>query len=462
MKTMKKLLVSLLIVAMLASLFSVGAMAAMTDTGTVSINGARAGVTYKFYRILDLASTNGVNQHQYVTNSTWEGFLTGRTDVKVTDGNVVAETSFDPAVFALDALTYAKNNTISADASVDVTVSGATTAVPNLQYGYYVVATYDDGDETPEKASAATLYKSTLSINEKNTGLPMIEKKVNGLKSDSAGIGNIIKYEVIITAAAGTDTYSIADTLPAGVDYYTDATHAATIAYAGGAATEVTPAVAGGVISITLDATERAKLANYDKAVFTYYAKINENASTDAAGNVNTAKLTYGTGSTKSASATVYTSYLTLDKYISGGTTHLAGAEFVLKFGVQYATLSGSGDEYKVTGWVGSIEDATKITTGDAQIKISLLDNGQYVLVETKAPAGYRGSADTSVDVTDVKDTDGNVTSVTPGAAEVYNTPGTELPSTGGMGTTMFYVLGAILVIGGSAVLIARKRREEN
>ena len=87
------------------------------------------------------------------------------------------------------------------------------------------------------------------------------------------------------------------------------------------------------------------------------------------------------------------------------------------------------------------------------------LADGTYYLVETKAPAGYNPlTAPVPVTVAG-SSTDITKLSVT---AKVENQAGTLLPSTGGVGTTVFYVLGAVLVLGAVVLLVTKKRMSRN
>ena len=123
----------------------------------------------------------------------------------------------------------------------------------------------------------------------------------------------------------------------------------------------------------------------------------------------------------------------------------------------------------KLTGWVdvpAAGEDETitwpantVLTTGEnGKIEIDGLDADTYYLREVKAPAGYNKlAADVKVEITGATTVEGKL-SYTTVVAKVNNQSGTELPSTGGIGTTIFYVLGSVLLVGAAVLLITKKR----
>ena len=148
----------------------------------------------------------------------------------------------------------------------------------------------------------------------------------------------------------------------------------------------------------------------------------------------------------------VYTAKLVIDK-VDGKNenTKLDGAKFVLK--------NSDGQFYKyendTVSWVDDQSAATVVTTDkNGAASFNGLENGTYKLVETEAPAGYNLlTAPVSVTI--------NYNTGIAGVGQttqVKNNSGTALPSTGGMGTTLFYAAGAILVVGAGVVLITRKR----
>ena len=167
--------------------------------------------------------------------------------------------------------------------------------------------------------------------------------------------------------------------------------------------------------------------------------------------------------------------------------TKLANAEFKLQNSANKWAVVGTDN--KVTGWVENENDATVLKTGDnGLIKIIGLDDGTYTLKETKAPAGYnlpaqgftveikaatannqtwndfapdKALTNLVVKVDNVEGTaNNNATENKHGIASItiQNNKGATLPETGGIGTTIFYVLGSALVIGAAVLLVTKKR----
>ena len=157
----------------------------------------------------------------------------------------------------------------------------------------------------------------------------------------------------------------------------------------------------------------------------------------------------------------VYSSKIVIDKYDKDvSTKKLSGAEFVL-----YKVVSGVNKYYKwddtakKVEWVTTVGDATRKTTStDGAASFEGLADGTYYLEETKAPAGYNPLEKPQEITVSGSDTDPSKLTTT---AEVENSTGTLLPSTGGMGTTFFYVIGGIFVLASVVLLITRKRMEK-
>ena len=119
-----------------------------------------------------------------------------------------------------------------------------------------------------------------------------------------------------------------------------------------------------------------------------------------------------------------------------------------------------TGDIYRVAkeNEAAGITKITEITTTDSgKFTIKGLAADTYYLTETQQPAGYNKL---SAPITVVIDENGNITVGANNVDEVKveNNTGSILPSTGGSGTTLIYILGAVLVLGSSVVLITKKR----
>ena len=112
-----------------------------------------------------------------------------------------------------------------------------------------------------------------------------------------------------------------------------------------------------------------------------------------------------------------------------------------------------AGQEYRIAT-TDDTETTQTITTTGSTVTIYGLDTDTttYTLKETKAPTGYNKLDDPI----EVKASDNAFTK-----EEIKNNKGTVLPSTGGSGTTIFYVIGGLLIIGAAVVLVARRKAQE-
>ena len=316
-----------------------------------------------------------------------------------------------------------------------------------------------------------TTTNPTVTIHDKND-MPF-EKTDNKVSAD---VGETVNYtitgKVPDTMGFETYTYEIADTMSEGLTFnrnslavkvgsadVTADTDKCTIAYDA----ETAPN--------TFKVTILVKNCTVGDAItVTYTATVNEKAI--AVVSKNEAKLTYSNDPTDSTHTTttpaqkqeVYSSKIVIDKFESGSkTTKLPNAKFVLY--KEVTTDAGTSLVYykwntdKKVEWVADKNAATVMTTNaQGEATFGGLADGTYHLVETEAPAGYNPlTAPVEVKVAG-SSTDTTKLSVT---AEVENKTGTTLPSTGGMGTTVFYVLGAVLVLGAVVLLVTKKRMSD-
>lgn len=212
------------------------------------------------------------------------------------------------------------------------------------------------------------------------------------------------------------------------------------------------------------------------KVVVTYKAKLDDNAVVGSEGNPNTVYLKYAnnpyqngdgtndTGKTPTDKNIVFTYKVLADKVDENGNA-LKGAKFELFKQNEDSTWKSLGEQ------AGTGTDENKFAW-------SGLDDGIYKLVENKVPDGYNklddqiftvtGTHDSESDDPKLTDLTGNVTTgtitfdknVTNGSlsTKVENRSGSLLPSTGGIGTTIFYVVGVVLMLGAGVLLITKRR----
>lgn len=176
------------------------------------------------------------------------------------------------------------------------------------------------------------------------------------------------------------------------------------------------------------------------------------------------------------AETNLYTGNLTITKYAEDGETTLKGAEFVVAgyfteddedtgdnfgVGVKYATFD---DNNILTGWVDNIDEATHVITGeDGTVAVYGLNEGDYMFFEVKAPEGYSineepagvtltiGDADT--------DGDGKADKSFEARTSMSDTKLSALPSTGGIGTTIFTIGGCAIMIIAAGLFFASRRK---
>lgn len=492
MKIIKKIAAIMLSVMMVLGMCSVVGAEETTSgmsatTGSITINNAAPGGTYNIYRILDLESYSDENyayklRTDQVNGSikSWSDFIksTGIENTYVTlDGDYVTwKDGASVENFAKAALAYAKDSTtkINPDKTETLNDSEKSVTFTDLPLGYYLVET------SVGTVLALNTTKPKWEIDDKNVA-PTVDKKVsktvNGTygRTSTASIGDIVYFQTTIEAKKGAKNYVLHDTMSAGLTF----NDSVVVKKAGDTTPLSTPNdyelvtndTKGDSCTFHIKFTENFcnSIETDTQIIVTYSATLNEKAEIGTTtGNTNTTNLEYGDNKkTTDSTTTTYTFEIPVFKY-TGTDTPLAGANFMLKKEgsseavslISIETPAGKkGDFYRVavTGETGN----STVTTGNTgKFTIRGLDAGTYYLTETQQPAGYNKLKDPikiKIDeagvIKVVTDKEDEVTEV-----KVLNKTGSSLPSTGGMGTTLFYIFGAILVISSGVVLITKKR----
>ena len=466
-KTFKKLFAALLAAALVLAM-AVPAFAVTNATkGSITIDGTVSGETYTIYRMFKLDSYNAEsNTYSYTVESAWEGFFkTGAGGNYITlDGqNHPTWTAADEndsttvAAFAKAALAWAADKKIS---GTKETATGGTVTFSNLDLGYYLV------DSSLGALCGLNTTTPNVTIKEKN-GQPTIEKEVKngdawGTTND-AKIGDTVEFKITIHVEAGAQSYKVTDTMEKGLSFISGSVKIDNEALNDNNAT-LTLKQNDGDPTFTL-AFADSYVANKvgQDIVVTYTATLNENAV--VAGNKNSATLHYSNKQTVNKETTTYTYEFDLLKVDGADHKLLNGAEFKL-----YDAENG-GSVIKVVPVAGGYRVANGDETGavdtikvNGKVHISGLDKTTYWLEETKAPDGYNKLTERKpVNLTNGSNNT-TLTSDTWSEADhgvaVENNAGAILPGTGGMGTTLFYVIGGGLMVAALVLLITKKRME--
>ena len=484
----------------LIMVFALAAPVMASGNGQITVNGAVVGQTYNIYRIFDLESydaTKGTGAFAYKVNSNWSAFIStaeAKAYISVDEQDYVKwKDSADPAAFAKLALAYAKDNGIAAVASK--TAESETVVFTGLDYGYYLV------DSSLGALCALNTTKPDATVNEKNSAPTLVKTVWNGadwVNATTANRGEEVNFLITVTVGKGAENYTIHDYMDGELKFkeIKSVKLNETVVGAGSYQIVTAPTCGGKVsdnsctfeIKFTKDFCKTLKQGD---VITVEYSAINNNG----AGTVeNYSNLSYGDGNTtvgdkaevntysflivkwdgrygidvkNNENAVLYTAKFKL--YDQGGTaiqfiapkqTEIDSCWYGDKFqSLRYEVWNESVDSTK--------SENTKTDTIVAGFsEIQGLKAGTYYLEEVQAPAGFNkiaGRIAITINDNGVATIDGNEGSLVVDndgtrAFAIVNNTGAELPSTGGIGTTIFYVVGGILMLGAAVILVTRKK----
>jgi fimbrial isopeptide formation D2 family protein/LPXTG-motif cell wall-anchored protein len=488
MKHLRRLMAIMVSIIMSMGMMSVSAFA--ENNGIIEVKNTHNGQVYELYQLFDATTVDGrVNDGNGISYK----LMSGKSDFKVTvngneldgstwfkidnGGNVVikdntaqAAITDDNADFAAWAKAYGVKNTTSITASTD----SAEVIWTGLAEGYYFITT------TTGSLVSIDSIKPNAEVNDKNPGTS-VSKVITGANSiDEEGekalaqVGTTVSYESRIPISRGAYNYTFTDTMTKGLTL--DASSVKVyVVNSGAKVADETSDVNSACGTVTADNQTNENIAditvvfddawlktNWEKdIVIQYSATVNKDAVIADASNPNTAKITYGNKDnplTNEDTADVYSAKITVKK-VDGENKALEGAGFKLKNSdnkwyvitdgiVSWADTEAGGTEILPVKGTGTQTDAVASFTG--------LADGTYTLVETTVPGGYNKAPDKTVTIDPAKEN--NWTTELTVESTVTNNQGTELPSTGGIGTTIFYIVGGVMVAGAVVFLLTKRR----
>ncbi|MCC8182353.1 MAG: isopeptide-forming domain-containing fimbrial protein [Clostridiales bacterium] len=517
MSKLKKLLGVVLAMVMVLAMST----SALAVTITIDDGDDVSGATYAAYKLMDVTTAttgSGGTSYSYTVNSKYGYILQNAANVSsyeavITSLEGLQSNSDDLKTFAETVYTAIESANLSADYTTNTgSISGA-------DAGYYLIVETSTGTITGGASDTYSLYMldtatgTSVTVTTKES-VPTLEKKVlelndsdystlTGTWQDAADydIRDNVPFKLTATISqyfADYDVYTLTfhDTLSTGLTFNADSVKVyvdGTLLDSDDYSLDTTNINSTGGGSFTLTVKDLTSLTTTgitvtatSTVVVTYeaqlndYAVIGQGSNSNNQGNPNTAYLEYSnnpyddsdTGTTPEDKVTVFTFKLDVTKYDDANNT-LTDAGFTLYKWYATGTNTGSWEE------VGS----EVYTTGGYTFNWTGLDSGTYKIVETRVPDGYTKADDIVFTVSAKYDTtDDNpelnelTTSFTQGGgslvsgqsttntitgalwAGIYNKSGSLMPSTGGIGTTIFYIVGGVLVVGAVVLLITKRR----
>lgn len=404
-------------------------------------------------------------------------------------------------------------------ASLSVSLSESDVAASEVASGSSLTLTVDDAGyyyitTTTGSVVSLTSATPTASVTDKNTA-PTVTKQVSDDEdgtygqTSTASIGDTVYYYVKIANINDVEKLVFHDAMSAGLTFDSSSV-VVKIDFTGSDSTLTTVESTNYALTTTSCSSSYSdcdfeifltsylttesvaeQLTDNSYIVITYTATVNPSAEIgNSTGNTNEANVSYGNASatetSTSSKTTTYVYEMSIYKYTgtldTSNPSYLAGASFMLYDSNKsaFAYFSVSGTTYTFVGWSTNITESvaneknytstlTSVSTG--LITIKGLDVNTYYLLETEAPSGYNKLTDyVKVSITASESdysetltytdssTASNTIDGTSYVVAIVNETGSTLPTTGGIGTTIFYVVGAVLVIGAAVILITRRR----
>ena len=436
--------------------------------GSITINKAVVNETYSIYRVLDLETYDKTNNHYiYRANADFKAFVesteaSAYLEAKNENGNTYYvwkgdKTDTRVQAFAKLAFAYAEKNSVEPVASTKAT--STTVEFKNLDLGYYLMSSTTAEKDT--RLLSLTTTNPSAITREKNTLTPDVDKEVEEKgtygKTNDASIGDTVNFKATITVGAGYTDYKLRDKMSAGLTFNANSVVVkVNNTVVDSSNYTVRTDVSGYTFVIEFKNEYIVALPKNTVITVTYSAILNENAIVEGEGNPNVLDLAYGDTNTPEKKTITYSYAFDVIKIDGKEQTQLTGAEFRLydaKTGgneIKVVLVDATSNTYRVAR-----ANETGVTIKAGKATILGLDAGTYYLEEVVAPTGYNKlTSRVEIIISKIN----NDKTFRRFITNVENYTGSQLPETGGIGTTLFLTLGSILVIGFGLLLVTKLR----
>ena len=503
-KAMKKLMAALLAVAMVCAM----AIPAFAAAGT-EVSGSKVDITNHDFEAYQIFSAK-LDTKGTLSDVQWGNGVKGTellAALQATTDFSACKTASDVAekLEAFNTEQATKFAAFVANGYLSNTKTAGTGTIELLDAGYYLIkdVTEVDGEYDASNLTLLLVSGPEIVTPKVKTDIPTLQKKVQD-KNDSIGesattgwqdsadydIGDIIPYQLTATLGnvSNFDTYYVK--FVDNMDHLTynnitsvkvDDTTLTAGQY------KPTWDAAKKELTVSIDDVKQYGATNGSKIIVEYTAILDSDAVIGSTGNPNTAYLIFsnnpngtGTGKTAPDKNIVFT-YKVVANKIDENDKPLPGAAFALY--KKLPTVPTNGTSYILqdnepyalikelnVGVGGKVENETR-----TNFEWDGIDDGDYMIKEIITPAGYNSIEPIKFTVTadhEIKADDPKLTELTGGnkftgsvdhstlTIEIQNRMGSTLPGTGGIGTTIFYVVGGGLMVAAAILLISKKRME--
>lgn len=498
MKLFKKLASFILAFAMVMAIAMPSVVMATDTTYKLTLENTVEGHTYEVYQVFSgtLSTKDG---RKVLSDLKWGSGV--KTNAYSETAKTKAETLTNDAAARAFAKELVDQEKLSADTQIVQSKTG-TTEIAGLAAGYYLVKDTNNSLENTNDSYTAYILQvvgdATTSV---KSDVPSSEKKVKDINDstdtettewqDAADwdIGDEVPFKIEGTLPSNYDKYTkytlkFHDKQQAGLTFKRDTVEVFIDN------TEITEGFRvvenpedKDTFDVVFDDLKNTSAKNNSVIRVEYKSVLNEQANLGKPGNKNTMYMEFSNnpnneqggeiGKTPVDTVIVFTYKVSVNK-VNENNEKLDGADFTLEKKVKKNTNS---DEYE---W----KPITKVTdTADDVFEFNGIDDGEYRLTETRAPANYDmlsepiyftvtaghvDGANPSLDTFSGIITSGNVgemaftADIDTGILStiIQNKPGSSLPETGGMGTTVLYAAGTLMILAAAAFLVMKKKAD--